>query len=57
MIGAYNARRNRGRSGFTPGRIGGIMGACPPPTRPQKITVGEMRDTGLRGNPDLLRGL
>jgi hypothetical protein len=36
-------------SGFTIGHIGGIMGRMPAPTRPRKITFGEMRSTGVRG--------
>jgi hypothetical protein len=36
-------------SGFTIGHIGGTMGRMPAPTRPRKITFGEMRSTGVRG--------
>jgi hypothetical protein len=36
-------------SGFTISQIGAIIGRMPALTRPQKITFGEMRDTGVRG--------
>jgi hypothetical protein len=35
------------RGGFTPGRIGGMIGAMP--DRPTKISFGEMRDNSVRG--------
>jgi hypothetical protein len=36
-------------SGFTSGLIGVKIGGMMAPTRPTKITFGEMRDTGVRG--------